>query len=116
MHHQLPKHALALRIFHGFLTFYFTLCLVYLYIVGLTGGVNRVLFILAVLSLAVEGVAIFAFNAGNCPLIHVQRKIGDEKPFFELLLPPKLAKQAIPAFALLTIVAVLVILFRFVSP
>ena len=108
------KHIIGLRVLHGMLTVYFALCLVYLFIVGLTGNTDKFLFIISVLSLAVEGIAVFALNAGNCPLIHIQRKIGDEKPFFELLLPPKLAKQAIPTFALLTIVAILIILFRFV--
>lgn len=75
---------------------------------------NNPLFTLTVLSLAIEGIAVFAFNAGDCPLIHIQRKIGDEKPFFELLLPPKLAERAIPVFALLTILAILILLFRFV--
>ena len=108
------KHIVGLRILHGALTIYFALCLIYLFIVGITGNVNTALFILAVFSLAAEGVAVFAFNDGNCPLIHVQRKIGDDKPFFELLLPEYLAKQAIPVFAGLTILALLIILLRFV--
>lgn len=114
MRKESRQHIIGLRVFHGILTAYFTLCLIYLYIVGITGSVNSTLFIIATLSLALEGMAVFAFNKGNCPLIHIQRRIGDEKPFFELLLPPRLAKQAIPAFALLTIVAILIILFRFV--
>ena len=113
-HAPVKKHVLALRIFHGALTIYFTLCLIYLYTVGLTGDVDKGLFTLAILSLAAEGIAIFALNNGDCPLIHVQKRIGDDKPFFELLLPPRLAAQAIPIFALLTIVAILIILFRFV--
>jgi hypothetical protein len=82
--------------------------------VGFTGNVDRNLFMIAILSLAIEGVAVFAFNQGDCPLIHIQKRIGDSKPFFELLLPSRLAKQAIPVFALLTIIAILVILLRFV--
>lgn len=114
MYKKPGKHVISLRIFHGILTVYFALCLLYLYAVGLTGSVDRTLFAIAVLSLAMEGIAVFALNKGDCPLIHVQRKIGDDKPFFELLLPPRLAKQAIPVFALLTIVAILIILIRFV--
>jgi len=114
MYKESRKHIISLRIFHGLLTIYFTLCLLYLYIVGITGNVDRSLFIIAVLSLAIEGIAVFALNQGNCPLIHIQKRIGDSKPFFELLLPSRLAKQAIPVFALLTIVAILVILLKFV--
>lgn len=115
MHKESRRHIISLRIFHGILTAFFTLCLLYLYIVGLTGIVDRILFTVAILSLAAEGIAVFAFNQGNCPLIHIQKKIGDDKPFFELLLPSKLAKQAIPVFALLTIIAILIILIRFVK-
>lgn len=114
MHKESRKHVIGLRILHGFFAVYFALCLLYLYIVGFTGEVDRTLFAVAVLSLAIEGIAVFALNKGDCPLIHIQRKIGDDKPFFELLLPPQLAKQAIPLFALLTIVAILIILLRFV--
>lgn len=114
MHRNYSKHITALRIFHGILTIYFILCLIYLYIVGFTGSVNEILFFLSTFSLGIEGVAVFALNKGNCPLIHIQKKIGDDKSFFELLLPPHLAKRAIPIFALLTIVAVLIILVRFV--
>jgi hypothetical protein len=108
------KHVIALRIFHGALTVYFTLCLAYLFIVAATGEVNSALFTVAILSLAIEGVLVFALNNGDCPLIHLQRSMGDTTPFFELLFPPRLAKQAIPLFAALTIVAILVILLRFV--
>ena len=114
MQQHLSGRIIALRIFHGALTLYFTLCLIYLYFVGLTGNVNNTLFILSIFSLAFEGVIVFAFNQGDCPLFHVQRKIGDNKPFFELFLPPRLAKRAIPIFALLTIVAILIILLGFV--
>lgn len=111
---KINKSIIALRVAHGILTIYFAFCLLYLYIVGFTGVVNEVLFMLAVLSLAIEGMALFAFNEGDCPLIHIQRKIGDDKPFFELLLPRRLAKQAIPVFAGLTIISLLLLLFRFV--
>jgi len=106
------NHFITLRILHGLVTIYFMLCLLYLYTVGLTGNVNGILFTLAILSLAIEGIAVFALNRGDCPLIHIQRRVGDNKPFFELFLPPKLAKQAIPIFALLTVIAVLIILLR----
>ena len=114
MSQKLNKSIIILRIFHGILTIYFALCLLYLYIVGFTGSADPLLFPLATLSLAIEGMALFAFNEGDCPLIHVQRKIGDDKPFFELLLPSRLAKQAIPVFAGLTVIAILILLFRFV--
>jgi hypothetical protein len=102
----------ALRVFHGLAALYFMACLICLYYVALGGVVSARLFILAFISLAVEGFAIFLLNGGNCPLIHIQRKIGDEKPFFELLLPPRMAKRAIPVFAWLTWIAVGLLIAR----
>jgi hypothetical protein len=49
-----------------------------------------------------EGVVVFILNKGDCPLIHIQRKIGDNTPFFQLFLPEKLAKKAVPFFAKIT--------------
>lgn len=62
--------------------------------------------IIAVASLAVEGFVVFILNNGNCPLIHIQKKIGDNTPFFELFFQPTTAKKAIPFFAILTWVGV----------
>jgi len=95
----------ALRIVHGLFAVYFIGCLGYLYYAAFAGRLDWLL-ILAIVSLAVEGFAVFILNGGDCPLIHIQRKIGDDKPFFELILPPKLAKRAIPIFAALTWTAV----------
>jgi hypothetical protein len=110
----MSKRVLSLRIFHGAVTLYFALCLVYMYVVAFTGRVNGPLFVLAVCSLFAEGVVVFLFNSGDCPLIHVQRKIGDNTPFFALWLPARLAKLAIPIFAGLTLLAILLLLLRFV--
>jgi hypothetical protein len=107
---------LWLRIIHGLFALYFTLCLAYLCYVAITKQVHDALFVISVLSLAVEGFLVFALNSGDCPLIHVQRRIGDDMPFFELFLPRKLAKAAIPIFAGLTMIVVIAILLRFVVP
>jgi hypothetical protein len=111
---QMTKHILLLRIIHGLFALYFTLCLAYLYYVAITGIVNDTLFLIAIFSLAIEGLLVFVLNNGNCPLIHVQKRIGDDKPFFELLLPPKLAKQVIPMFAGFALLVILLLLLRFV--
>jgi hypothetical protein len=61
-----------------------------------------VLLLVAIVSLGIEGFVVFALNEGHCPLIHIQRVVGDDKPFFELFFPPKIARKAIPVFAMLT--------------
>lgn len=101
--------ALWLRILHGLASLYFLACLGYLYYAAITRHYDALL-IIAILSLAAEGLAVFALNKGQCPLIHIQRKVGDDKPFFELFFPPRVAKLAIPVFAVLTLVAILILI------
>lgn len=87
-----------LRIIHGLFALYFILCLLYLYYAALFSYIDIFLFI-SVVSLLIEGIMVFLLNKGDCPLIHIQRKIGDNTPFFRLFLSPSLAKQAVPFFA-----------------
>jgi hypothetical protein len=100
-----------LRVLHGTVCIYFFMCLTYLYYVGITGVATWWL-LLALVSLGAEAFAVFVLNKGNCPLTHVQRMIGDDKPFFELFLPPHLAKKAIPTFAVVTWIAIGLLLLR----
>lgn len=110
----MSKKILGLRIVHGLFALYFLGCLAYLWYVAITKQVDDGLFVISVLSLAVEGFVVFALNKGNCPLVHIQRRINDNIPFFELFMPRKLAKTAIPVAAGLTLIAVVIILLRFV--
>lgn len=50
---------------------------------------------IAVGLLVAEGVAL-VIGRGNCPLGPLQRRLGDPVPLFELVLPPRAAKAAIP--------------------
>jgi hypothetical protein len=49
----------------------------------------------AVVALVGEG-AFVACNRGDCPLGGLGERIGDPVPLFELVLPPRAAKRAIP--------------------
>lgn len=82
-----------LRIAHGIFTVYFLLCLMYVYYCAITVQTNFGLKI-AVVSLLFEGFLIFILNNGDCPLIHLQHKLGDDKPFFSLFLPKKDCKTS----------------------
>jgi hypothetical protein len=46
-------------------------------------------------SIGCDGVALVV-GRGNCPLGSFQRELGDPVPFFELVLPRRAAKAAIP--------------------
>ena len=48
--------------------------------------------------LGVQGAGLVA-GRGDCPMTPVQRRFGDPVPMFELVLPPRAAKAAIPVLA-----------------
>jgi hypothetical protein len=52
--------------------------------------------------LSIEGIGL-AIGGGDCPMGEVQREWGDPKPFFELILPPRAAKAAVPILAALSV-------------
>ena len=65
----------------------------------------------AVLALIGEGVFVAA-NRGDCPLGDVGERIGDPVPLFELLLPRRAAKAAVPALGAVTAAGLLVLALR----
>jgi hypothetical protein len=56
----------------------------------------------SVTMLSVEGSAL-AIGRGNCPFGPLQARLGDSVPLFELVLPPRAAKAAIPVLLLVTL-------------
>lgn len=61
--------------------------------------------------LLVEGGALVV-GRGNCPVGRLQESWGDPVPFFELLLPPRAAKAAVPVLAAVSLVAVGAVVIR----
>jgi hypothetical protein len=55
--------------------------------------------------LLVEGGALVV-GRGDCPMGQLQAEWGDPVPFFELVLPPRLAKAAVPALAVATLAGI----------
>lgn len=49
----------------------------------------------SILFLSVEGIALLA-GRGDCPFGPFQSRLGDPVPMFQLVLPPRAAKAAIP--------------------
>ena len=103
-----------LRLVHGVFALYFLACLAYLWYAGVTGTFDALLTV-AVTSLILEGIAVFVLNHGDCPRIHVQRKVGDETPFFELFLSRAAAKKAIPVLTGLTAAALGLLVIQFIA-
>lgn len=52
--------------------------------------------------LMVEGAALVA-GGGDCPLGPFQTRLGDPVPLFELVLPPRAARAAVPALLIVTL-------------
>lgn len=103
--------ALAFRAFHTAIAIVEMACLGYVWFCAITRRRNRRLGI-AIATLGVEGIGLL-IGKGNCPLGPLQRRIGDPKPLFELVLPKRAAKAAVP---LLTAIAALGILLALLRP
>jgi hypothetical protein len=65
----------------------------------------------AVAFLGVEGAGLL-IGRGDCPMGARQREWGDPKPFFELLLPPRAAKAAVPVLAWATVLGLVAVAIR----
>jgi hypothetical protein len=61
--------------------------------------------------LSAEGLALVA-GRGNCPFGPFQRSLGDPVPMFELFLPPRAAKAAIPVLTVVVLAAFAAVLMR----
>lgn len=66
---------------------------------------------LAVGFLLVEGVAL-VIGRGNCPFGPFQRSLGDPVPMFELVLPPRAAKAAVPILAAGSLAGMVAVVLR----
>jgi hypothetical protein len=61
--------------------------------------------------LVAEGAALVV-GRGNCPMGGLQEEWGDPVPFFELLLPPRAAKAAVPILAAVTLLGIALAVVR----
>lgn len=100
-----------LRTIHGLFALYFILCIFYIYFAAFTLHINFLL-ALAIGSLFIEGFLVFVLNGGHCPLVHLQKRLSDPVPFFNLFLPDYLAKKAIPFFTGLMFLGLLLLVIR----
>jgi hypothetical protein len=61
--------------------------------------------------LALEGGALI-LGRGDCPAGPLQRRLGDPVPMFELLLPPRAAKAAVPALTVVALAGIALLAVR----
>jgi hypothetical protein len=91
---QLTPLIIAWRTGHAVIAMGFLASIGYVWWCALAGRRGRMLR-LAAGSLIAEG-AVVAANHGDCPLGGLGERIGDPVPLFELVVPPQVAKRAVP--------------------
>lgn len=101
---------ILIRTVHGLLSAFFLACVAYVYYAAIA-DIESPLVYAAGAALVIEG-AIVLFNGGNCPLGAVHRRYGDDKAFFELLLPPRTAKLAVPVLGAVTVIGIILAILR----
>ena len=84
--------------------------LAYLWACALTGRRDRRL-AAALGLLSAEGVGLL-IGRGDCPMAPLQARFGDPVPFFELVLPPRAARAAVPVLAVATVAGMLGVALR----
>ena len=82
----------------------------YVWTCALTGRRNRPLWA-SVAFLLAEGAALVV-GRGDCPVGQLQAEWGDPVPFFELVLPPRAAKAAVPVLAVVSVSAIVALVLR----
>ncbi len=100
----------VIRLGHGIITLFFLSCIGYLYYSDFSNHVGLLTY-LAVAALLVEGLVV-SLNHGECPLGGLHRRYGDQKTFFELLMPKALAKRAVPIFGVIAGIGMLALILR----
>lgn len=101
---SLGSRARAWRILHASWSVGQMAALAYIWRCALVGHRDRRLWA-SVGFLLVEGGALVV-GRGDCPFGPLQAEWGDPVPFFELLLPPRAAKAAIPVLAVISLAGV----------
>lgn len=107
---SLPRGAKAFRVAHIAWGAVAMSALGYIWTCALVRRRDRYLWA-AITFLLVQGVALVV-GRGNCPFGPFQRRLGDPVPMFELILPPRAAKAAIPVLLVVTIVGIVAAIGR----
>lgn len=110
----LGRPAKAYRVFHTAWSVVGLASLGYIWACAATRRRDRRLWA-SVAFLSIEGVGLLV-GGGDCPLGPFQAQLGDSVPFFELVLPPRAAKAAVPILAGTSVAGFLALAPRSPSP
>lgn len=107
---DLGRRARAFRVAHAAFSILQLAALAYVWFCAATRRRDRVLGASAA-ALLVEGAAL-AIGRGDCPFGPLQARLGDPVPLFELILPKRAAKAAIPALFTIAVAGLAGVLLR----
>jgi hypothetical protein len=107
---ELPAGALAFRVAHAIFGVVNLVGLGYVWLSAFRRSRDPWL-AASVALLGAEGVAL-VIGRGNCPFGPFQRSLGDPVPMFELVLPPRAAKAAVPVLTGVTLAGFAALLMR----
>ena len=106
----LGRRARLWRLFHASWSVAQLACLGYMWACALTGRRSPRLW--ASVAFLTAGGAALVVGHGDCPVGPLQAEWGDPVPFFELVLPPRAAKAAVPVLAAVSISGIAVLVLR----
>jgi hypothetical protein len=110
---SLGRRARAWRLAHATWSIAQLTALAYIWGCALTGRRDRWLWA-SILFLLSEGGALVV-GRGDCPVGPLQEEWGDPVPFFELLLPARAAKAAVPTLAAVSVAGIAAVVLRDLS-
>ena len=106
----LSRPAKAYRVFHATWSVAGLASLGYIWVCAARRRRNRLLGA-SIAFLSGEGVGL-VIGGGDCPMGPFQEQLGDPVPFFELVLPPRAAKAAVPILAAASLAGFLAVAVR----
>jgi len=107
---ELGPRAKAFRLAHAAWALVSLSSLGYVWLSAVTRRRDRLL-AAGVAFLSMEGIALIV-GRGNCPFGPLQTRLGDPVPLFEVVLPSRAAKAAIPVLVVITLAGFLAVLHR----
>jgi len=104
------KAVYIIRAVHTLIAAFFIFCIGLIYYFALAGKSSPwIVWIIAVL--LAEGV-VLVVNQGKCPLSFLHRKYGDDKKFYDLFFPEKIAPYAAHILGAATIIGIILLLVK----
>jgi len=107
---DLPIAAQAFRVAHAVWAVVSLVSLADIWLSVVTGRHDRRL-AASIAWLSLEGIALVK-GRGDCPFGPLQTRLGDPVPLFELALPPRAAKAAVPVLAVVSVLGITLAVLR----